>query len=85
MTPIRLVGSVPASVGPLRAVLTAVQDGVGTREEIARHTGLSESDVDAALDHLRLTGRLSSASATFACPTGQCGGCPTRRSGCRPG
>lgn len=71
--------------GPLRLVLDAIGAGVGSRREVARHTGLTPDTVDAAVDHLIATGRLTSAAMAGGCASGGCGACPSGRADAGPG
>jgi hypothetical protein len=63
-----------AVVGPLRAVLAAVDAGEVTVVGLVRATGLPRDVVAAAVEHLTLTQRLSTLPLT--CPPAGCGGCP---------
>jgi hypothetical protein len=62
-------------LGPVRAVLDQIGAGTPTLAEIARNTGLDESLVRAAVDHLIRTGRIDSNRLPIGCPPGGCGGC----------
>lgn len=71
--------------GPLRLVLDAIGAGVGSRGDVARHTGLTPDTVDAAVDHLMATGRLTSTVLGGACASGGCSACPSGRADAGPG
>lgn len=65
---------------PLSAVTAAIRQGACTADEIERHTGLSRSTVDAALEHLTAIGYLSHShdhSACASCAMSGPGGCPS--------
>jgi hypothetical protein len=64
--------------GPLRAVLTAIDDGAGTIAEIRSRTGLRIDVVTAALEHLERAGEVSLTVLTSGCPAGGCAGCALR-------
>ena len=61
--------------GPLTAVLTAFEAGVGSLDEVAARTGLSRDVVDGAVGHLVRMGRLEQHELTVGCPTAGCGTC----------
>jgi hypothetical protein len=62
---------------PLREVLAAIEDGVSTRPEIARRTGLDPVLVDGAVEYL-VRARLVVVPMTGSgCPSGGCGDCAT--------
>ncbi|MHB1008713.1 MAG: hypothetical protein ACYC1E_05575 [Propionibacteriaceae bacterium] len=63
--------------GPLHQVLAEVSAGTPTVAEIIRRTGLSDDVVRAALDHLVLSGRITSTKLSLGCPTTGCGTCPS--------
>ena len=63
--------------GPLTLVAQAIGDGVGTRADIARTTGLTPDVVDAAIAHLERTGFLVAEQLSAGCPDGGCGTCPS--------
>lgn len=65
----------PAGGGPLRSVLTALEGGASSLDEVARLTALPRSSVDAAVDHLVRMGRLSASELAAGCPEGGCGSC----------
>jgi hypothetical protein len=60
---------------PVRAVLDQIGAGTPTLAEIARNTGLDESLVRAAVDHLVRTGRVAADRLPIGCPPGGCGSC----------
>ncbi|HQD02807.1 MAG TPA: hypothetical protein PL150_14390 [Dermatophilaceae bacterium] len=74
-----------ARAKPLHLVLAAIGSGVGSRGELTRHTGLAPDVVDAAVDHLVSTGRLTSTALGGGCATGGCGACPSGRADAGPG
>jgi hypothetical protein len=63
------------SGGPLRQVLTAVDDGALTFDEMARVTGLSQDMITAALDQLLRMGHLRAESLNTGCPPAGCRSC----------
>ncbi|MCH8612163.1 FeoC-like transcriptional regulator [Arsenicicoccus dermatophilus] len=65
----------PATAGPLRQVLAALQSGAGSLDQVARSTGLPRSSVDAAVDHLVRMGRVDARELATGCPDGGCGSC----------
>ncbi|MDR0435270.1 MAG: FeoC-like transcriptional regulator [Propionibacteriaceae bacterium] len=65
-----------ASTGPLGKVLAAVRDGANSVIAIQAATQLSRDLVEAALEHLRRTGRFVFRDYA-ACATSGCGACPT--------
>jgi hypothetical protein len=69
------------SAGPLRAVLSAFEDGASTLPDVARVTGLSRELVDAAVDHLVRMGRIDASELTIGCPDGGCGSCASGSAG----
>jgi len=71
--------------GPLRLVIAAIAAGAGSRREVARHTGLSSTTVDAAVDLLVNTGRLTATALGGSCASGGCGSCPSGRADGDPG
>ncbi len=77
--------SLVGSSGPLRQVIAAVAAGAASRREVARQTGLSSATVDAAVDHLVHTGRLTTASLGVSCASGGCRTCPSGRADDGPG
>jgi hypothetical protein len=70
-----------ATLGPLVAVLDAFSQGASTRRAACRISGLPQDVVDAAVDHLVRTGRLSLLLLASGCEAGGCGGCPIARAG----
>lgn len=77
--------SLGGSSGPLRLVIEAITAGAGSRREVTRHTGLSAATVDAAVDHLVHTGRLTVTTLGGSCGSGGCGTCPSGRADGDPG
>jgi hypothetical protein len=61
--------------GPLRTVLAEFEAGTPTFAEIVRRSGLEESMVRAAVDHLVRSGRVESRELAIGCPASGCGGC----------
>jgi len=61
--------------GPLSAVLSELEAGTPTLAEIVRRSGLEESMVRAAVDHLVRSGRVQSRELSMGCPASGCGGC----------
>jgi hypothetical protein len=68
------------SLTPLRAVLSALDDGAPTLATVAARTGLPIGLVRLAVDQLVAAGVLSRGPLVEACATG-CGGCPLVRPG----
>ncbi len=62
-------------VGPLSAVLAAIQNHAGTLADIVRVTGLPRDVVDASVAHLVRLGRLDARELAMGCPSGGCGTC----------
>jgi len=62
--------------GPLSAVLAEVTAGTSSIPEMARHQGLEETVVRAALDHLVRSGRINRAALGSECGPDGCSGCP---------
>jgi FeoC like transcriptional regulator. len=61
--------------GPLSAVLAEVAAGTSSVPEMARHQGLDEAVVRAALDHLVRAGRINRSALGTACGPDGCSGC----------
>jgi hypothetical protein len=61
--------------GPLSAVLAEVAAGTSSVPLMARHQGLDESVVRAALDHLIRSGRINRAELGTGCAPEGCSGC----------
>nr|WP_300143490.1 FeoC-like transcriptional regulator [Propionicimonas sp.] len=61
--------------GPLSLVLAEIESGTSTLAEMARHSGLDETVVRAAVDHLVRSGRLEARELAIGCPPSGCGGC----------
>lgn len=68
-------GAVLRPKGPLSLVLAEIEAGTPTLAEMARHSGLDEAVVRAAVDHLVRSGRLESRELAIGCPPSGCGGC----------
>lgn len=62
-------------MGPLSLVLAELAAGAPTVAELARHSGLAESVVRAAVDHLVRAGRVEAKEFSIGCPPSGCGGC----------
>ncbi len=78
----RLPGRQVAVVtGPLSVVLAAFGAGVTSVDEVCARTGLSRDVVDAAIDHLRRSGRLKATELALGCPSGGCGSCASGQVG----
>ncbi len=60
---------------PLRAVLDAFTTGARSRHDVVTSTGLSRDVVDAAVEHLVRSGRLTATELSVGCPDGGCGSC----------
>jgi hypothetical protein len=65
----------PRRTSPLRSVLAAIDDGAGTVAAVRARTGLDPAVVDAAVDHLVRTRRLTVLRTGTLCG-GRCGDCP---------
>jgi hypothetical protein len=63
------------SGGPLRAVLTALEEGAPSLHEVCLRTQLDRDVVEAAVDHLVRMGRISAKELAIGCPGGGCGSC----------
>ena len=61
--------------GPLSIVLAELEAGTPTVAEMVRHSGLDESVLRAAVDHLVRSGRVESRELSMGCPDTGCGGC----------
>ncbi len=61
--------------GPLSVVLHEMESGTATVADMAKHSGLAESVVRAAVDHLVRAGRIDSRELSMGCPPSGCGGC----------
>jgi hypothetical protein len=66
---------VTSTKGPLSLVLAEVEAGTPTIGEMARHIGLDEAVVRAAVDHLVRSGRIEAREIAIGCPPSGCGGC----------
>lgn len=87
------------SVGPLRAVLDAMEAGAASTPAVVAATGLAPAIVDGAIEQLERLGRVRIETLAFGCPGGGCGTClwrsqdgpgcgsstPSARAGARPG
>ena len=71
--------------GPLRTVLAELEAGTPTVAEIVRRSGLEESMVRAAVDHLVRSGRVESRELSMGCPESGCGGCGSASDAGTPG
>jgi len=56
--------------------MAEVAAGTSSISEMARHQGLDEAVVRAALDHLVRAGRITRAALGSECATDGCAGCP---------
>ena len=70
-----------ATHGPLVIVLDAFSKGANSRQAASRISGLSQDVVDAAVDHLVRTRRLSVLPLAADCAATGCGGCAIARAG----
>ena len=66
---------------PLRSVLTAFEEGAGSRTAVCERTGLRRDVVDAAIEHLLRLGRLDARELATGCPDGGCGSCTSGSAG----
>lgn len=71
--------------GPLSTVLAEMQAGTPTVAEIVRRSGLDDSVVRAAVDHLVRSGRVESRELSMGCPASGCGGCASATEEGAPG
>jgi hypothetical protein len=71
--------------GPLSTVLAQMQAGAPTVAEIVRRSGLEDSVVRAAVDHLVRSGRVESRELSMGCPASGCGGCASATDDGAPG
>ena len=71
--------------GPLSTVLAQMQAGAPTVAEIVRLSGLEDSVVRAAVDHLVRSGRVESRELSMGCPAAGCGGCASATDDGAPG
>ncbi|HEY3408765.1 MAG TPA: FeoC-like transcriptional regulator [Propionicimonas sp.] len=71
--------------GPLTTVLAEMQAGAPTVAEIVRRSGLEDSVVRAAVDHLVRSGRVESRELSMGCPASGCGGCASATDDGAPG
>ncbi|WP_018023767.1 FeoC-like transcriptional regulator [Corynebacterium ulceribovis] len=60
--------------GPLSQVAAAMRAGSRTIRDICAQTGLSNSTVAAAIEHLERSGKLTRRTETASC-SGHCSGC----------
>jgi len=68
--------------GPLSMILAAFDSGVRSVVDISRTTGLNRDVVEAGIDHLISTGRLTAQPLASGCTEGACGGCALFSAGC---
>ena len=66
--------------GPLSTVLAELEAGTPTIAEMVRNSGLAESVLRAAVDHLVRSGRVESRELSMGCPESGCGGCASASS-----
>jgi hypothetical protein len=71
--------------GPLTTVLAEMQAGTPTVAEIVRRSGLEDSVVRAAVEHLVRSGRVESRELSMGCPASGCGGCASANDDGAPG
>lgn len=71
--------------GPLSTVLAELEAGTPTVAEMVRHSGLDESVLRAAVDHLVRSGRVESRELSMGCPASGCGGCASAGDDGAPG
>ena len=71
--------------GPLSSVLAELEAGTPTIAEMVRRSGLEESVLRAAVDHLVRTGRVESRELSMGCPESGCGGCASASEAGTPG
>ena len=71
--------------GPLSSVLAELEAGTPTIAEMVRRSGLEESVLRAALDHLVRSGRVQSRELSMGCPDSGCGGCASASDAGTPG
>jgi len=71
--------------GPLTIVLAEMRAGTPTVAEIVRRSGLEDSVVRAAVDHLVRSGRVESRELSMGCPASGCGGCAAATDDGAPG
>jgi hypothetical protein len=64
-----------SGTGPLRAVLSALEDGAPSLQDVCVRTRLDREVVDAAVEHLIRMGRVSAHQLAIGCPGGGCGSC----------
>ena len=62
-------------MGPMSAVMAAINDGALGRDDIARRTRLERTTVDAVIERLEAMGQLRREGLNSACPTDGCGTC----------
>lgn len=71
--------------GPLSIVLAELEAGTPTITEMVRSSGLDESVLRAAIDHLVRSGRVQSRELSMGCPESGCGGCASASDAGAPG
>ncbi len=62
---------------PMRAVMSAIEDGAVSRADIAARAGLRRETVDAVVEKLEALGYLQREYLQDSC-AGGCGGCPAK-------
>ncbi|MGV8909522.1 MAG: hypothetical protein ACOH1Y_11110 [Propionicimonas sp.] len=71
--------------GPLSTVLAELEAGTPTIAEMVRSSGLTESVLRAAVDHLVRSGRVESRELSMGCSESGCGGCASASDDGTPG
>lgn len=71
--------------GPLSTVLAELEAGTPTVAEMVRRSGLNESVLRAAVDHLVRDGRVQARELSMGCPASGCGGCAAAADSGAPG
>ncbi len=71
--------------GPLSTVLAELAAGTPTVAEMVRRSGLDESVLRAAIDHLVREGRVDARELSMGCPDSGCGGCASATAAGTPG
>ncbi len=71
--------------GPLTTVLAELAAGTPTVAEMVRRSGLDESVLRAAVDHLVRAGRVDARELSIGCPASGCGGCAAATDAGTPG
>lgn len=70
--------------GPLSIVLAELEAGTPTVAEMVRRSGLDESVLRAAVDHLIRSGRIEARELSMGCPASGCGGCASATDSGKP-